>query len=65
MKRLAPILVNANNLGMLALARADLTAAMNADTVAASEITVGRQSRGHAAVTYHFLEIDPARDCGR
>lgn len=58
MARLGPMLVHAQNLGWVTLARADVPAAMPPKKVADSEIVVGAGRRGHAAPEYHFLEID-------
>jgi hypothetical protein len=51
--RLAPLLVNWNNIGWVRLARADLVGAMPPDKVRDSEIVFGRDERGSS---FHFIE---------
>ena len=48
-------LVDANRLGALSLHRADLVAAMDAATVAASEVA-------YLNATFHFVAVEPVRD---
>ncbi len=55
MTRLAPMVVHLANLGHLELARADLTAAMDPDTVAASAIRL--HLRSGTVVESHFLVL--------
>lgn len=61
-KRLAPILTNLANAGLIEVARADFVGGMPFEKVRDSEVIV-RYSSGSAS-SYHFVTIDP-KHCRR